>query len=160
MKTKIQVIFGATCAALLMGCASAPVALAPVGPNPAAGPGATANGQLEVFSALVGRTEGENPTWRQHTDYYVCDSRGRRLQHVENTIGYYAQAPRLVTLPAGRYVVEAWAKYGQRMNVPVVIKPGKTTKVHLDDKWQPPAGTAKMELVRAPSGYDVGWRAE
>ena len=103
MKMKIHVILGAACALLCVGCASAPVALEPVGPNPNGSPAPTPNGQLEVFSALAGRTEGDNPTWRQHTDYYVCNPQGRRLERVDNTIGYYAQAPRLITLPAGTW---------------------------------------------------------
>jgi hypothetical protein len=39
----------------------------------------------------------------------------------------------------------------------VVIKAGRTTRVHLDDKWQPPADTPKDELVTMPDGKPVGW---
>jgi hypothetical protein len=48
-------------AALAAGCASAPMAVAPVGPNQLGSVAASAGGQLQVFSALRGRTEGDTP---------------------------------------------------------------------------------------------------
>lgn len=141
---------------LLSGCSSTPMALAPVGPNPAGFRAATASGQLEVFSALSARREGNNPTWYQHSDYYICNEQGKHLKHVDNSTGYYAQAPRMVTLPAGKYIVKARAKNAFWTIVPVVVEPGEITKVHLDGQWQPPA--KNTELVMAPAGYPVGWR--
>jgi hypothetical protein len=160
MKTNISIVLGTALVSMLAGCASAPVNMAAVGPNPAGLQIPTASGRLEVFSALTGRSEGDNPPWYQHTGYTVYDPRGGRLEQVDNTVGYYAREPRLVSLPAGKYIVEARAKGGLWARVPVVIEPGLTTKVHLDAAWQPPAGIAKTELVSAPAGYPVGWRAE
>ena len=149
-------------ALLLVGCATTPVFLVPVGPNPISPPGPTADGALEVFSALQERRDGNefdaNPAWYQHTDYMIYSASGRRIRHVFNSVGHYAQSPRLVTMSPGRYLVNAEAKGFLRVWVPVVVEPGRTTKIHLDAKWTPAAGIPTTELVSAPSGYPVGWR--
>jgi hypothetical protein len=153
-------IIGAVLSAILAGCTSAPVVLAPVGPNPTGFRNSTPAGQLEVFSALTSRIEGDNPTWYQHTDYYICNLQGKRLKSVFNTTGYYAQSPRSITLPAGTYIVKAQAKGHVWVEVPVVIDAGRIPRIHLDAQWQPPAGTPQTELVNASVGYPIGWRPE
>jgi hypothetical protein len=160
MKKSILIMMGAAVAILVTGCSTTPMAFAPVGPNPAGFQAITARGQLEVFSALSERTEGNNPNWYQHSDYYLYDSHGRRLEHVDNNTGHYDQSPRLLNLPPGRYIVEARAKDMLRAEVPVVIKPGEITRVHLDGNWQPPSDTPMPKLVNAPAGYPVGWRVD
>jgi hypothetical protein len=155
---KILIILGAAGALVLTGCATTKqVSMATVGPNPARVAAATGNGQLEVYSALSGRSEGNNPTWRQHSDYYVVNSHGRRMKHVMNSAGYYSTLPRLVSLPAGEYIVKARAKGAMWTTVPVVVKPDEITRVHLDGNWQ--TGASGAEVVMAPEGYPVGWRA-
>ena len=84
----------------------------------------------------------------------------RELERVGNTVGYYARAPRIITLRPGRYVVKTLAKDYVWMEVPVVIEPGRITRVHLDAAWRPPAPASKAELVCAPAGYPVGWRTD
>ena len=145
---------------LLVGCSSTPVALAPVGPNPVGAGGMASKGGLQVFSGLVTRTEGDNPTWNQHTDYYIYSSQGKLMKHVDNTTGYYARAPRLIPLPAGSYIVKAQAVDNLWVDVPVVIERGRTTRIHLDDNWKLPTHTPKSELVSMPGGNPVGWHAE
>lgn len=159
MKKPLLIILGITLASALTGCSSVPIVLAPVGPNPAYFRAAIGNGQLEVFSALSGHSEGNNPTWYRHTDYYICNYQGKRLEHVDDAMGHYSRSPRIITLPSGKYIVKARAKGILRTDVPVVIKPGETTEVHLDGNWQPPAITSAMELVNTPAGYPVGWSA-
>lgn len=158
MKTSITIILGATVTALLAGHATAAMVLAPVGPNPFGLRNPAASGQLQVFSALEGHSEGNDPAWFQHTGYYLYNSHGRLLRHVDNTVGYYARAPRLISLPAGKYLVKAQAKDAFWLEAPVVIKPGQTTDIHLDGDWRLPASTPKADLVSAPAGYPVGWR--
>ena len=156
---KMLMILGVA-ALVLAGCATMqqPVAVAPVGPNPATVAPATGDGQLEVYSAYSARVAGIDQTWQQHSDYYIYSADdGRRLKHVLNAPGYYSSMPRTVTLPPGRYVVEAQAKDALLTRVPVVIKPGEITRVHLDGNWQPNAPGVKV--VMAPEGYPVGWRA-
>lgn len=157
MKASISLMLGAVLA-LLPGLVSAAPVLAAVGPNPYAPQTVSTGGHLEVFSALEGHSEGDNPPWYQHADYYLLDRQGRELRHVYNVVGYYAQAPRPVALSAGQYLVKAPAKNGCWLEVPVVIEPGRTTRVHLDGDWKYPAGTPGAALVDSPAGYPVGWR--
>jgi hypothetical protein len=159
MKKNILILWGAVVVSLFTGCSSAPVVLAPIGPNPAALQSNGGTGQLEVFSALSGRTEGSNPTWERHTDYYVCNPQGKRLEHVDNSNGKYSQSPRIIDLPPGQYLVEARAKGILHTRVPVMIKSGALTQVHLDGSWQPVADATPTELVFAPNSYPVGWSA-
>ena len=161
MKANILVMMETAAMAILAtGCSTAPVAFAPVGPNPADFQATTANGQLEVFSALSGRGEGNNPSWYKHSDYYLCDSQGHRLEHVRNAPGHYSQRPSLVSLPPDKYIVEARAKDMLQAKVPVIIKPGEITGVHLDGGWQPPTDTPKAELVYDPKGHPIGWQVD
>ena len=156
----IHLLMGAGLAALLAGCATTPVALAPVGPNPAGSRSRVPEGGLQVFSSLVGRSEGNNPAWYQHSDYSIYDLNGKLVRHVDNTIGYYEKAPRRVTLPAGRYFLKAQANDYLWVDVPVTIERGQTTRVHLDDNWKLPANASKTELVSLPNGNPAGWRAD
>ena len=89
--------------------------------------------------------------------------------HLENWSGTWRTAlgttpnsPAPELLPAGKYVVQARAKgYGNVwIEVPVIIRGGQTTQVHLDNEWMVPADISKTELVRIPNGYPVGWRAD
>ncbi len=145
---------------LLVGCSSTPIVLAPVGPNPVGVKSMASQGNLQVFSDLVGRTEGDNPAWYQHTAYYIYDLHGKMVKHVDNTVGRYEQAPRLVALPPGKYLVKAKANDFLWVAVPVTIEPGRTTRVHLADNWTPPLDASKRELVSLPNGNPIGWRAD
>jgi hypothetical protein len=158
MKT-IPIILGSALASLMLGCSSTPVTLAPVGPGPIVSENTGGKGQLEVFSALRGHTEGNNPTWYQHTDYYIYNDQNQRVQFVDNKLGHYDRTPRMVELPPGRYIVKARAKGYLWVKVPVVVAAGKTTEVHLDNAWAPSPEATADGLVSAPAGYPVGWRA-
>src|SRR5579864_8488010 len=125
---------------MLVSCASQPITLAPVGPNPFAHRASrTRNGYLQVFSRLSLQNDDQNqggsggdPSWYQHTDYSVYSVKGKLVKHVGNTVGHYSTSPRLVSLRPGRYILRAEAKEWLSVKVPVVIEPGRTTKVHLD----------------------------
>lgn len=157
MKNIPSLLAGAMLTAALAGCSTPTVVLAPVGPNPSGGGTLAATGQLEVFSATSGHTEGDNPTWYQHTDYYLLNKNGKELKHVDNNLGRYATAPRLISLAPGRYLVKAKAKDYLWVKVPVVVKAGETTRVHLDENWRTPGNVSQSELVKIPGGYPIGW---
>lgn len=160
MKKRTLITMGTAAVVLfLAGCASTARVSGPVGPDPAEVQLAAPDGQLEVYSAPSGQTEGNNPTWFQYSDYYIYDHYGRRLEHVDNSRGYYSKQPSIINLPPGKYIIEARAKGTLQARVPVVIKAGETTRVHLDGNWQPPADAPAKELVSGPEGYPVGWRA-
>jgi hypothetical protein len=160
---KIFVLLAAASLSLLVGCSSVPVATAPVGPNPVGIRNVSTEGGLRVYSVLEAQSDNQNqggfdnPDWYQHTDYNVYTFNGRRLKYVGNAVGHYAQAPQLVFLPAGQYIVKARARDYLMVKVPVTIKPGQITNVHLDDRWSPSAGFARGEVVRLPNGTPVGW---
>ncbi len=158
MKT-ICCLLGAGLGFLLAGCAT-PVALTPVGPNPAGRENTAADGDLVVFSRLHGCSEGNNPVWYQHSDYNIYNLQGKLVKHVGNAIGRYEQAPLVVALPSGNYLVRSRANDYLRVEVPVIIERGRTTRVHLDGGWKYPAGTPMNELVSLPDGNPVGWRAK
>jgi hypothetical protein len=161
----IRYISAAAMALGLAGCATSPVVLAPVGPNPGGGKSAASMGALQVFSRLVERNDDWNqagdgiPAWYQHADYDIYNLHGKRVKHVENAVGHYETRPRVVSLPPGRYIVAAEAEEALRVRVPVKIERGRISRIHLDDHWNPPAGARGDELVSMPSGKPVGWRA-
>ncbi len=151
---------------LLVSCASPPpITLSAVGPGPFPGRTSSAGtGQLQVFSSLAEQSDDQNqgstdPAWYQHSDYNVYDATGKLVKHVDNATGHYSTSPRLVSLPAGSYTVRAQASEGGSVNVPVIIDMGRTTKVHLDENWRLPPAIPKTEIVCAPDGDPVGWRA-
>ena len=154
---RIHVLGTAGLTLWLTGCASAPVVLAPIGPNPAGSADAATDGRLEVYSALEGRSEGNNPAWYQPTGYDLCDAHGKPICHVNNTTGNYARSPRPLALPAGKYLVKAQGKADQWLEVPVWIEHGRTTRIHLADGWKPPPQTSPTQLVFAPPHDPVGW---
>jgi hypothetical protein len=151
---------------LLVGCSTTSIVLAPVGPNPVGTENMASTGWLVVFSRVAKQKDDQSqggdgmPRWNQHTDYSIYDLQGKPVKHVENSTGHYAEAPERVTLLAGRYLVKAQAKDYFWIEVPVTIERGRTTGVHLDNKWKPPTDVPKAELVTTPKGNPVGWRAE
>ena len=153
---------------LVTCCAPPPIALVPVGPGPFAGRSSSSGtGQLQVFSSLAEQSDDQNqegsgasPIWYQHTAYTIYDTSGKLVERVDNSLGHYSTAPRLVSRRPGSYTVRARASDCLSVSVPVVIEPGKTTKVHLDENWRPPPGTQNTEVVSAPDGNPVGWRAD
>jgi hypothetical protein len=162
---RISIALGAGVVLLAAGCSTTPVALAPVGPNPARSQRMTATGELQVFSALEEESDNQNqgstdPVWYQHADYSVYDAHGKPIARVDNTVGHYQQSPRRLALPPGQYLVRAPAKDYPQVEVPVTIQRGRLTRVHLDDKWQLPPATPKTELVSTPRDEPVGWKAD
>jgi len=155
----INTLIGASLVSLLVGCANTPVVLAPVGPNPHGVQTNASDGELEVYSRLFACTEGDNPVWHQHSAYRIYDLQGRLVKYVGNAAGHYEQAPRLVPLPPGRYRLHARASDYLLVEVPITIERGRTTKVHLDDRWQLPAYASNAGLVSLPNGNPVGWQA-
>lgn len=147
-----------TIALLLVGCSTTPVSIGTVGPGPyALKTSDSSGGSLQVYSALVGRSEGDDPAWFQHSDYYLKKNTAGKYRHVDNATGHYAKRPRTVVLAPGRYTVRAQAGNGGWVEAPVVIRRGETTVISLDQSWNPGAAP-ETEIVRMPDGSAVGWR--
>ena len=152
--------------AVLAGCASTtPVAVAPVGPNPNGLPVNSDQGGLQVFSRLTSVSDDGNqgskepgPAWYQHTAYLIFGADGSLVRNVQNQRGHYDQDPTLVMLPPGEYRVKAESVDYFWVDVPVTVQRGKVTRLHLDGRWSPPAGTSSAEVIRMPNGRAVGWK--
>ena len=143
---------------MLVSCGVKRIPLAPVGPPPRddASP-SPRDGQLQVFSETEEFQEG-NAYYFPHSAYKICTVEGKRMEYVWNRRGHEDGTPAVVTLPAGRYLVEAEATLYGPVSVPVVIKPGQTTRVMLQPGWKPSRQYAASDLVTMPNGYAVGWR--
>ncbi len=163
MKTTYYLWAAAVSLALVAGCATTPpVTVSQVGPNPN---GLTINsekGGLEVYSRLSQRSDDQNqgstdPIWYQHTSYAIYNTDGSLVKNVQNAPWHYDKAPARVMLPPGDYLVKARSADYFWVRVPVVVKSGEVTRVHLDDLWSPPADAAKGAVVRMPNGRPIGW---
>ncbi len=164
MKT-IFVLAGAGLVALLAGCATTPVPVAPVGPNPSAARSDSSRGGLQVFSRLARHSDEQNqgssdpnPQWYQHTAYEIFDLQGNLVSNVQNRPHHYDDVPDLVRLPPGQYTVKAESADYFWVQVPVKIETGKTTNLHLDGRWSPPPGTPDGDIIKLPDGRPVGWK--
>jgi hypothetical protein len=158
MKTAYFSLCGAGALAILAGCASAPIVVSPVGPEPVSVAASASEGYLQVFTDTETHEIGKNTKYYPHTDYSVHDDSGRVVEFVANHIGNMDETPARVTLPANRYNIVAESSSYGRVTVPVVIQAGRLTIIHLDGDWKPPANTPKDNLVYLPDGEAVGWK--
>jgi hypothetical protein len=164
----------------LAGCASVPsVAVSkPVGPAPASQAKASGEGYLEVYSARLRETvRSDLKQWQwdypldrnaftyglAHTDYIVRTDDGLTFRYVRNATNPADPYPALVSLPPGRYKVQAEAEEADgglvTVLLPVLIEPGRTTVAHLSGHWQPGSKFTEAEVVRLPDGQIAGWLA-
>ena len=153
LKTKISILIGSV-AVLAAGCASQPVVLtSSVGPAPINREDSYGKGGLQVFTETDTQQVGEGTFYYPHTDYDILIDASQRLKNVPNHRGPMDENPTVVTLPAGKYQV----RY-RGVTVPVNIAAGRTTVVHLDGDWHPPANVSSNEIVYLPNGEAVGWQ--
>ncbi len=80
---------------------------------------------------------------------------------VHNDSGKLAEGPEKLELPAGKYLVLARANGYGLVRVPVVIRRGQTTTLHLEGSvwWPASTGIGTSNPVRLPHQEIVGWRA-
>ena len=145
----------------LAGCASQPVVLQPVGPRPFGWEyaGMNGKGQLQVFTETDEYEMDHDVPFCPHRDYEVYTADGKRLKRVWNSQNHEDETPTVVSLPAGRYEIQADAEFYGRVHVPVIIRPNQLTKVVLQPGWNP-RQVASSDLVRMPDGYAIGWKAQ
>jgi hypothetical protein len=87
---------------------------------------------------------------------------GRLLKRVRNARDGNDREPTLVSLPPGRYEIQAEAEdYAGTLEVrvPVIIQAGRTTAAHLSGGWRPQRQYTGNEVVRLPDGEIAGWLA-
>jgi len=168
------------------GCVSKPLGarLDPVGPSPLAVAQGTDGGSLQVYSArelapvnvemqqYIASTEfspEDNSLQRgflhasAHGNYSICDAHGKFIERVSNNKGMNDAAPTQVKLAPGTYLIEAvteeYDTFRHPVVVPVEIKPGLSTVVHLDGTMEPTSSTANADLVKFPNGDIIGWHS-
>lgn len=157
MKLLPIALFCAAGTACLAGCVSGPAALAPVGPGPGGRPAAGSDGYVEVFTATHRVDVDFEAYFNPHLSYEIEDASGRTVKSVANHSSDMDEAPDVVALPPGRYVVVGQSTWCGLVAVPVVIERGRTTVVRLDGSWH--GRTSGPDLVRLPNGEAVGWSA-
>jgi hypothetical protein len=141
---------------LLTSCASAPTVV-----HDAVGPSLAReqdrNGSLTVYSATAWISDPEGPSLLNHTDYEIENADGTLYQTVRN--GDEVE-PAQVLLPEGHYLIEAQSDASGTVKVPVAIKAGRMTTVHLEREkdWKEAPGQ-NGNLVRLPNGQPIGVRA-
>jgi len=168
------------------GCVSKPMGtrLEPVGPNPLAVAQAADTGNLQVYSArelapvnvemqqYVATTEfspEDNSLQREflhtsaHGNYSIYDANGKFIKRVSNAKGMNDASPTQVKLAPGNYLVEAvteeYDAFRHPVVIPVEIKSGLSTVVHLDGTGRPEPSQANADLVKFPNGEIIGWHS-
>jgi len=164
MKRTLLVCWCIALPVILVGCASAPIALSPVGPGPSSRPAVAqreTKGYLEVFSAREKSTEfGFNTYFYPHSGYDINDASGKSVRFVPNHLSDMDESPDRVALPAGTYNIVARSTWCGQVTVPVVIENGNITAVHLDNEWWAPSHTPSNELTYLPNKEAVGWSVQ
>ena len=150
--------------ALAAGCVSQHrgLVLDPIGPPTSQSAGAGSNGTLVVFSASAPHADfNDLPYLRHYTDYKITYRDGKPVQTVHNDSAALPEGPRRVQLPVGAYSVVARANGYGVVTVPVIIRPGQVTTVHLEgsSSWQSRSLLSQSNPVRLPDGEIAGWRA-
>ena len=153
-------------ALLLTGCATSHngTVLDSVGPDPASNVNpAASNGTLLVYSAYeVNADFNSRDAHRpEYSDYRILTGDGRVQQVVHNNTETILQRPNQVALPAGNYRVVAKANGYGVLTIPITIKAGETTFVHLQGgvAWPDHPAFDQSNAVRLPDGEVVGWKS-
>lgn len=95
-----------------------------------------------------------------HTDYTIYTPDGKVFQKVQNARGFDDPGPTVVSLPPGRYEVEAAAQDYGTVNIPMVIEPGKLTVVNLQRTLNPVmASVDRKDAVVLGGDRIIGWRS-
>jgi hypothetical protein len=160
VKIKYVAFIGAGIIPFLAGCVSAPMVLAPVGPDAIGRAVPGSKGYLQVFSATEKSMPiaSDDPAYfNLHTGYDINDAAGKSVRFVPNHASNMDEWPDEVTLTAGNYNIVAESTCCGLVTVPVIIQAGKITDVHLDGNWWPPSKTSTNQLVYLPDGEAVGW---
>jgi hypothetical protein len=88
-------------------------------------------GYLKVYSATDEFNDGD--AWYfPHSSYTIYTTDGKLFKNVENHISRNDEIPQIVILPVGSYTVTARSEQDGYVRIPVVIKEGDQTILHLD----------------------------
>jgi hypothetical protein len=113
--------------------------------------GQLSQGSLVVYSATDAFDDGDVPYYA-HSSYTIYTADGKLFKNVENHMSNSDEAPEIVTLPMGSYVIEARSERDGYVRVRVVIKRGLLTVLDLDGEQtdvqeRPAVATYSRRLV-------------
>ena len=97
-----------------------------------------------------------------HSDYAIYNQDGTLLKRIHNARNQDDPQPAAVTLPPGQYEIQAQAQDDTGtypVKVPVIIRAGQTTAVHLAGDWRPRRAFSDTLVARLPDGQIAGWLA-
>ncbi|HEY8966301.1 MAG TPA: hypothetical protein VIM58_07655 [Candidatus Methylacidiphilales bacterium] len=151
----------ATAASLALAVqAQSETVLPAVGPMPPGAQKAEHVGYLRVYTDTTQYNDGDI-YYYPHTPYTVYRTDGSVAAHVDNHTTNSDEHVETVSLPAGTYRVKALSEFDGPVTVPVIIKTGHTTAVHLEKgRESDNEDIDPSRAVVAASGQVIGWRAE
>jgi hypothetical protein len=103
--------------------------LPPVGPAPVRTARLVREGYLTVYTPIIEPNINPDTQFYPHTAYAIYDSQGRFYKVVRNHVGAWDETPYTVSLPSGRYTVQAVSEFAGDVIIPVIIRSGRTTVV-------------------------------
>lgn len=158
--SNLRVALALGCAASLLTVAHAETVLPTVGPAPAGSQHAEKVGYLRVYTDTEAVNDGDI-YYYPHTPYTVYRTDGSVAAYVDNHTNNNDENVETVTLPAGTYRVKAQSEFDGRVTVPIIIKTGHTTAVHLEKgRESDNESVDPARAVKTASGQVIGWRAE
>jgi hypothetical protein len=146
MNYQKTLVIACNLALLTTGAIAQPKTLDPVGPETETLQPSDYVGTLKVYTATEQRPDGDETYRYPHTDYEIYKADGKRLEKVDNGMDQLDETPTAVTLPRGRYTVEAESETNGFVRVPVVIQTGRTTVVNLEQD-QTPRGHVEVGAI-------------
>lgn len=144
------------------------LALEAVGPAPQNPAISSSIGELQVYSALqAGYVQDRYGDMReeivqQFSPYKIFRADGEPVLSVDNDRKSGVLEPEVARLAPGTYCVKARARGYGRVSVPVIIKSGERTVVHLEggQMWPDKSVFNASNAVFLPNGTIVGWKAQ
>lgn len=113
---------------------------------------------MRVYSAITERNDSQIKYYYPQ-NYFILTTEHAIVKAVINSHSMN-ETPADVNLASGKYVAKAPSDGYGWVYVPVVIKEGAITEVHLDRRWRPTSGESATNLVVLPDGWPVGFKAE
>jgi hypothetical protein len=108
------------------------------------------NGYLTVYTA-TDRFEDGGVAYYPHSSYLIYTTDGKLFKKVDNHVAPSDDNPELVTLPPGRYTIEARSENEGYVRVAVSIDRGRRTLVDLDNDTTAPkrrlSATKRSQIV-------------
>jgi hypothetical protein len=88
-------------------------------------------GFLKVYSATDAFNDGDAPYYA-HSSYVIYTADRGFFKNVENHISRSDEIPETVELRAGRYFIEARSEAEGSVQIPIVVRPNRTTVINLE----------------------------